>query len=60
MAPEAAVQPSGTDKAVDLSGVLIPAVTPFDPVTGDLDIVAFRMNLRQWLEHPVLGIVVDG
>ena len=45
---------------MSLSGVFIPAATPFDPVTGDLDLVAHRMNLRKWLEHPVLGIVVGG
>ena len=45
---------------VDLSGVLIPTTTPFDPVTGELDLVGFRANLRGMLEHPVRGILVGG
>lgn len=45
---------------MDLSGVFIPSVTPFDPVTGDLDVVGVRSNLRRWLEHPVRGIVLCG
>lgn len=46
--------------SLDLSGVLIPAATPFDPVTGDVDVVALRANLRSWLRHPVRGIVIGG
>ncbi len=42
------------------AGVFIPAVTPFDPETGDVDIVAMRANLRRWLAHPVHGIVIAG
>lgn len=45
---------------MDLSGVLIPAVTPFDPVSGEVDLVAYRSNVRRWLEHPIRGIVVAG
>ena len=45
---------------MDLGGVLIPATTPFDPVTGDIDVVGMRSNIRSWLEHPVRGIVVAG
>jgi len=45
---------------VDLSGVHIPCVTPFDPVTGDIDLVGFRANLRSWCEDPIAGIVVGG
>ncbi|MBI4520301.1 MAG: dihydrodipicolinate synthase family protein [Gemmatimonadetes bacterium] len=45
---------------IDLSGVLLPVTTPFDPVTGDLDYVALRANLRRWLEEPVRGIVTSG
>lgn len=45
---------------MDLSGVFIPSITPFDPVTGDLDVVGLRANLRSWLEHPVRGIVLCG
>ena len=44
----------------DLAGVLIPSVTPFDPVTGEVDVVALRANLRRWVAEPVRGIVVSG
>ncbi len=43
-----------------LSGVFVPSTTPFDPVTGELDLVGFRGNLRAFLEHPLRGIVVGG
>lgn len=45
---------------LDLSGTFLPVTTPFDPVTGDVDVVAFRSNLRSWLEHPVRGILISG
>ncbi len=45
---------------LDLSGVLVPTTTPFDPVTGELDLVGFRANLRSLLDHPVRGILVGG
>lgn len=45
---------------MDLSGVLVPVTTPFDPVTGDVDVVGLRANLRWLLEHPVAGIVMGG
>jgi len=45
---------------MDLNGVLIPAVTPFDPVTGDVDLVAMRANVRAWLDTRVLGVVIGG
>jgi len=45
---------------VDLDGVLIPAVTPFDPVTGDVDVVGMRANVREWMETAVRGVVVGG
>lgn len=46
--------------SVDLSGVLIPCTTPFDPVTGELDLVGLRSNFRSMLALPVRGIVVGG
>ena len=46
--------------ALDLAGVLIPAATPFDPVTGEIDVVGMRSNIRAWLSHAVLGVVVGG
>lgn len=45
---------------MNLAGVLIAAVTPFDPVTGEIDLVGMRTNVRSWMEHPVRGIVVGG
>ncbi len=46
--------------SVDLSGVLVPCTTPFDPVTGEVDLVGFRANVRNFMTHPVRGIVVGG
>lgn len=45
---------------MDLSGAFLPVTTPFDPVTGDVDVVAFRANLRAWFEHPVAGVLIAG
>lgn len=45
---------------LDLRGSFLPVTTPFDPVTGDIDVVAFRSNLREWFEHPVRGILISG
>jgi 4-hydroxy-2-oxoglutarate aldolase len=46
--------------AVDLGGTFLPVTTPFDPVTGDLDVVAFRANLRHWFESPISGVLIAG
>jgi 4-hydroxy-2-oxoglutarate aldolase len=46
--------------SVSLAGAFIPNTTPFDPVTGDLDLVALRGNVRMWAEHPVSGLVIAG
>lgn len=45
---------------MNLAGVFIAAVTPFDPVTGEIDLVGMRTNVRSWMEHPVRGVVVGG
>ena len=45
---------------VDFSGTFLPVTTPFDPVTGDIDVVAFRSNLRTWFENPVNGLLIAG
>lgn len=45
---------------IDLRGTFLPVTTPFDPVTGDADLVAFRANLRRWFEHPIRGILIAG
>lgn len=44
---------------MDLSGVLIPAATPFD-AAGEVDLAAFGRNVRAWVAHPVRGLVVGG
>lgn len=44
---------------VDLSGVFVPTTTPFDPVTGEVDQIGLRANLRALTESPV-GIVIGG
>ncbi len=43
-----------------MRGTFLPVTTPFDPVTGDVDVVAFRANLRHWLRSPVCGVLVAG
>jgi 4-hydroxy-2-oxoglutarate aldolase len=45
---------------IDLSGTHLPVTTPFDPVTGDVDVAAFRANLRHWFTSPVRGVLVAG
>lgn len=45
---------------IRLSGVFAPATTPFDPVTGDLDVVALRRNVRFWLGSELAGLVLFG
>ena len=45
---------------IDLSGVFIPAVTPFLPETGEIDIPAMQENLRVWGNFPIQGIVLAG
>lgn len=46
--------------SIDLRGTFLPVTTPFDPVTGDVDVVAFRANLRGWFAHPIRGVLVAG
>jgi 4-hydroxy-2-oxoglutarate aldolase len=45
---------------IDLSGVFIPAVTPFEPGAGEIDLPAFQSNLSIWAQHPIQGIVIAG
>ena len=45
---------------IDLSGVFLPAVTPFVPGTGEVDLPAMQENLRRWSEHPIRGVVIAG
>lgn len=50
----------GKQSLIDLSGVFIPAVTPFLKGSGDIDIPAFKANLEAWSQHPIQGIVIAG
>lgn len=45
---------------MNFAGTFLPVTTPFDKVTGDVDVVAFRSNLRRWFEHPISGILIAG
>ncbi len=45
---------------IDLKGTFLPITTPFDAVTGDVDMAAFRANLRAWFSHPIRGVLVAG
>ena len=45
---------------IDLSGVFIPAVTPFLPGTGEIDLPAMQENLRTWSQFPIRGVVLAG
>src|SRR5690242_8865237 len=45
---------------MNLAGALVAAVTPFDPVTGEVDVVGMRSNIRWWIERDALGIVIGG
>ncbi|MEX2583399.1 MAG: dihydrodipicolinate synthase family protein [Gemmatimonadota bacterium] len=44
----------------EFTGVFAPVTTPFDEVTGDLDLVGFRSNARQLLATELAGIVLFG
>jgi 4-hydroxy-2-oxoglutarate aldolase len=50
----------GAHPDLDLYGTFLPVTTNFDPVTGDVDVVAFRANLRRWCEHPIRGVLIAG
>lgn len=50
----------GQVEKVNLAGIFLPVTTPFDPVTGDIDTVAFRANLRCWFRIPIRGILIAG
>lgn len=43
-----------------LSGVIAPVTTPFDLVTGDVDIVALRQNVRTLLATDLSGVLLFG
>ena len=46
--------------APDLSGVLVPAATPFTGPEGRVDPGAFGENVERWLAARVAGVVVGG
>jgi 4-hydroxy-2-oxoglutarate aldolase len=46
--------------SLTVRGVFAPAATPFDPVSGDVDLVALRRLARRWLEAPLSGLVLFG
>ncbi|HEX8394291.1 MAG TPA: dihydrodipicolinate synthase family protein [Longimicrobium sp.] len=45
---------------MELTGVFAPATTPFDPVTGDVDLIGMRANVRRWMQEPLAGVVLFG
>jgi 4-hydroxy-2-oxoglutarate aldolase len=48
------------DHVIDLSGVFLPVVTPFEPDTGDLDLEAMEENLLRWADSSIQGVVLVG
>jgi 4-hydroxy-2-oxoglutarate aldolase len=44
----------------ELAGVFVPATTPFDRVTGDLDVIALRSNVRRLLASDLAGVLLFG
>ena len=47
-------------KHLGIGGVMIPTTTPFDPVTGEVDLVALRDNVDRWAATGVTGMVIGG
>lgn len=45
---------------MELNGVFAPATTPFDPVTGEVDVISMRANVRRWMGAPLRGVVLFG
>lgn len=43
-----------------VSGVFAPVTTPFDSVTGEIDLVALRSNVRRLLGSELSGVVLFG
>ena len=39
---------------------MIPTTTPFDPVTGEVDLVALRRNVEKWAPTGIRGLVIGG
>ena len=49
-----------TPAPLDLGGVTIPATTPFDPVTGEVDLEGLGRNIERWAPCGVRGFVICG
>ena len=45
---------------MEISGVMIPVATPFDPTTGDVDLAGLQANVERWSPTGVHGFVVGG
>lgn len=45
---------------IELKGTFLPITTPFHPATGEVDLAAYRANLRAWFSHPIRGVLVAG
>lgn len=43
-----------------LQGIFPPIPTPFDPRTGDVDLVALAANVRRWMTTGLAGVLVLG
>ena len=43
-----------------LAGLFVPIVTPFEPGTADIAPLAFRANIRKWVNEPIDGYVLFG
>jgi len=51
---------SVSDAHAGLAGIVVASVTPFDAVTGELDVVALRSNVRSWLATGIRGVLIGG
>lgn len=45
---------------MDISGVMVPVTTPFNSITGEVDLAGLRTNVEQWSATGVRGLVVGG
>ena len=45
---------------MEIGGVMVPVTTPFNPITGEVDLAGLRANVEQWSATGVRGLVVGG
>lgn len=45
---------------MEIGGVMVPVTTPFNPITGEVDLAGLRANVEQWSTTGVRGLVVGG